>query len=104
MKHLCEAMVQKNKKPTQPNPEVSGFNCVSLRVNGSPGDWPSYPLFSYPKTFDSLPEVNLLTAPRAIHRMPTDQKSIWNRAFVAAFHVARRKHAQNAVLIRRRVT
>jgi hypothetical protein len=46
-----------SKKPTQPNPEISGFKCAGLLVNGSFGFWPNYPLFSRPSVFDILKTV-----------------------------------------------
>jgi len=49
--------VEKRKKPTQPNPEGSGFACVGLLVNGSSGFWPKYPLFSHPRTSILLREA-----------------------------------------------
>jgi hypothetical protein len=58
-------MLKAIKKPTQQHPETSGFNCVGLLVNGSPGFWPDYPSFSHPKDFDKLPGADLSKAPPA---------------------------------------
>jgi uncharacterized protein YbcI len=41
---------EKQKKPTHPNPDISGFICVGLLAIGSFGFMPNYPLFSHPRT------------------------------------------------------
>jgi hypothetical protein len=56
-------MLKAIKKPKQQHPDISGFNCVGLLGNGSPGFWPDYPLFSHPKDFDDLPGADLFKAP-----------------------------------------
>jgi hypothetical protein len=67
-------MLKAIKKPTQLHPETSGFNCVGLLVNGSPGFWPDYPLFSHPNDFDDLPGANLFDAPQAVHFRLSERK------------------------------
>jgi hypothetical protein len=59
------------KKPTLPNPEVSGFNCVGLLVNGSVAAT-TYPLFSHPRIF-SLAGADSFNAPRMIHLIHPDR-------------------------------
>ncbi len=55
---------QSNKKTDATASRDSGFNCVGLLVNGSPGFWPDYPLFSHPKDFDNLLGADLFKAPQ----------------------------------------
>ena len=62
------------KKPTQPNPEGSGFICVGLLVNGSSGRWPEYPLSSHPKTSILRRELtNKLLRERGIVHLSTGE-------------------------------
>jgi hypothetical protein len=60
---LAYILARKQKKPTQPNPETAGFNCVGLLINGSSGHLPDYPLFSHPKIQIFWWELILVKAP-----------------------------------------
>jgi hypothetical protein len=60
---LAKRRSNRQKKPTQLNPDTSGINCVGLLVNGSSGRCQDYPLCSHPKTSIFSSGSNLLQAP-----------------------------------------
>jgi uncharacterized protein YbcI len=66
----------KQKKPTHPNPEVSGFNCVGLLINRFPGDGADLPFTSYPMISACLEISSQISQSRYVSHYISKSKKI----------------------------